>query len=151
MVHDADCENVPSSTGPSRALLGEDYRACLVEDDLYALAALRYLDRNPVRAGLVEDPITYTWSSCAIYAGGGSSHLITYHPSYLTLSRYPKVRRRHYRAILAPSSDPKFDGRDSRWSSQRAVGSPLFLARHLPPGARRGNIPVFMEILKLRS
>ena len=26
------------------------YRACLVEDDLYALAALRYMDRNPVRA-----------------------------------------------------------------------------------------------------
>jgi putative transposase len=71
------------------------YRACLVEDDLYALAALRYLDRNPVRAGLVEDPATYAWSSCTIYARGGSSRLITYHPSYLGLSRYPKVRERH--------------------------------------------------------
>ena len=44
------------------------YRACVVEDDLYALAALRYLDRNPVRAGLVADPATYPWSSCAAYA-----------------------------------------------------------------------------------
>ncbi len=33
------------------------YWACLVEDDTYALAVLRYLDRNPVRAGLVEDPL----------------------------------------------------------------------------------------------
>jgi REP-associated tyrosine transposase len=35
------------------------YRASLVEDDTYGLAALRYVDRNPVRAGLVADPSTY--------------------------------------------------------------------------------------------
>ena len=35
------------------------YRSCLVEEDTYALAALRYLDRNPVRAGLVNDPTIY--------------------------------------------------------------------------------------------
>ena len=35
------------------------YRACLVEEDLYALAALRYIDLNPVRAGLVEDPTSH--------------------------------------------------------------------------------------------
>ena len=34
------------------------FRACVVENDLYALAALRYMDRNPVRAGIVEDPAT---------------------------------------------------------------------------------------------
>ena len=43
------------------------YRACLIEDDTYGLAALRYLDRNPVRAGLVQDPTTYLWSICAAY------------------------------------------------------------------------------------
>lgn len=37
------------------------YRACLVEDDPYALAALRHLDQNPVRAGLVNDPTSYPW------------------------------------------------------------------------------------------
>ena len=31
------------------------FRACLVEDDSYALAALRYIDRNPVRAGIVHE------------------------------------------------------------------------------------------------
>ena len=46
------------------------YRACLVEDDLYALAALRYLDRNPVRTGLVPDPAVYPRSSCAAFALG---------------------------------------------------------------------------------
>ena len=46
------------------------HRAVVVEDDLYALTALRYLDRNPVRAGLGTDPTTYPWSSCAAYALG---------------------------------------------------------------------------------
>jgi len=106
------------------------YLACLVEDDLYALAALRYVDRNPVRAGLVADPATYPWSSCAAYAHGTPNPLITLHPSYLALSPYPKVRQRHYQALLAPTADPVADGRDPRWTTHRAVGSPAFLARH---------------------
>jgi putative transposase len=106
------------------------YWACLVEDDTYALAALRYLDRNPVRAGLVEDPAAYPWSSCAAYALGTPNPLISYHPSYLALSRYPKVRQRHYRALLAPSADPRADARDPRWTTERAVGSAPFLGRH---------------------
>lgn len=106
------------------------YLACLVEDDRYALAALRYLDRNPVRAGLVTDPATYPWSSCAAYARGAPNPLITLHPSYLALSPYAKVRQRHYQALLAPTIDPVADGRDPRWTTHRAVGSPAFLARY---------------------
>ncbi len=127
------------------------YRACLVEDDRYALAALRYLDRNPVRAGLVEDPTTYPWSSCAAYARGTPNRLITFHPSYLALSPYPKVRQRHYRTLLQPSPDPQADGRDPRWSSQRAVGSPAFLRRHLPPRGRRKVVLVPPQIQRLRG
>lgn len=127
------------------------YRACLVEDDLYALAALRYMDRNPVRAGIVEDPTTYGWSSCASYATGGPNRLIQFHPSYLGLSPYAKVRQRHYRAIIGPSSDPHLDGRDSRWTSQRAVGGPEFLRRHDPSGKRREIIPLPEQIRTFRN
>jgi len=122
------------------------YRACLVEDDVYALAALRYLDRNPVRAGLVADPATYRWSSCAAYALGVSNALVTVHPSYLALSPYPKVRQRHYRTLLLPSEDPRLDARDPRWTSQRAVGSPAFLNRYLPARGKRRTIPVPSQI-----
>jgi len=127
------------------------YRACLVEDDLYALAALRYMDRNPVRAGIVEDPAAYAWSSCASYALGARNHLIQFHPSYLGLSPYAKVRQRHYRAILAPSSDPHLDDRDSRWTSQRTVGSSEILNRHHPSGRRQGIIPLPEQIQGLRK
>jgi putative transposase len=125
------------------------FRACLVEDDLYALAALRYLDRNPVRAGLVEDPATYPWSSCAAYALGRPNPLITFHPSYLALSPYPKVRQRQYRTLLLPSPDPRLDARDPRWTTQRAVGSAAFLTRYLPARGRRRIIPVPPQIQAL--
>lgn len=114
------------------------YRACLVEEDTYALAVLRYLDRNPARAGLVEDPTTYPWSSCSAYALGAPNRVISFHPSYLALSPYAKVRQRQYRALLAPSPDPKADARDPRWSTQRVVGSPAFMARYGP--RRRGRL-----------
>ena len=100
------------------------------------------LDRNPVRAGLVEDPATDPWSSCAAYALGTPSRLITFHPSYLALSPYPKVRQRHYHTLLLPNPDPRLDARDPRWTSQRAVGSVAFLTRYLPRHARRRSVPV---------
>ena len=112
------------------------YRSCLVEADTYALAALRYLDRNAVRAGLVTDPTTYPWSSCAAYALGTPNPVITLHPSYLALSPYAKVRQRQYRTLLAPSADPRADAWDARWTTQRAVGSPAFMAPYV---ARRGR------------
>jgi putative transposase len=125
------------------------YHACLVEDDLYVLAALRYMDRNPVRAGIVEEPATYAWSSCAGYALGAANGLIAFHPSYLGLSPYAKVRQRNYRAILTSSSDPHLYARDSRWTSQRAVGSLDFLKRHHPSGRKRGIIPLPEQIRKV--
>ena len=67
---------------------------------------------------------------------GASNRLITWHPSYLALSPCPKVRQRQYRALLAPSADPRTDARDPRWT-QRAVGSPTFVARYVPRRGRR--------------
>lgn len=119
------------------------YWACLVEEDTYALAALRYLDRNPVRAGIVTDPTTYPWSSCAAYALGTPNRIITFHPSYLGLSRSAKVRQRQYHTLLAPNEDPRADARDPRWTTQRAVGSPAFMAPYVPRRGRRriGTMP----------
>jgi putative transposase len=113
------------------------YRSCLVEADPYALAALRYLDRNAVRAGLVQDPTTYPWSSCAAYALGTPHPVITLHPNYLALSPYAKVRQRQYRTLLAPTADPQAEARDPRWTTQRAMGSPAFMAPYVPRRGRR--------------
>ena len=111
---------------------GRRDRACLVEADTPALAALRSLDRNPVRAGIVTDLTTYSWSRSAAYVLETSNPLITFHPSYLALSPYPKSRQRQYRALVAPNPDLIADTHDPRWSTKRAVGTAAFVARYTP-------------------
>lgn len=39
-------------------------------DEAYARQLFRYVHLNPVRAGLVSDPLDYPWSSLAAYVGG---------------------------------------------------------------------------------
>jgi len=51
------------------------------------------------------------------YALGTANPRITFHPSYVALSPYVKVRQRHYAALLAPSVDPRLDAREARWSA----------------------------------
>jgi REP element-mobilizing transposase RayT len=45
------------------------YKAILVDADRYLLALVRYIHLNPVRAGLVERPEEYPWSSHRAYLG----------------------------------------------------------------------------------
>ena len=81
-----------------------------------------------MRAGLVDDPPAYPWSSCAAYALGTPNRLISFHPSYLALSPYAKVRQRHYRALLAPSEDPRTDA----WDPAGRVSAPWAPKRGSP-------------------
>lgn len=43
------------------------YRSALCFDESYLLAASLYIHFNPVKAKLVENPIDYRWSSCALF------------------------------------------------------------------------------------
>ncbi|NLO21519.1 MAG: transposase [Syntrophomonadaceae bacterium] len=45
------------------------YRSEKVEDDQYLLTVIRYIHRNPVKAGICRMPQEYPWSSCASYYG----------------------------------------------------------------------------------
>jgi putative transposase len=39
------------------------YKSCIVDADGYLLACQRYIELNPVRAGIVPDPAAYPHSS----------------------------------------------------------------------------------------
>jgi putative transposase len=47
------------------------YYSCPL-DTPHFCAALRYTELNPVRAGMVEDPVDYPWSSAAAHCGCGA-------------------------------------------------------------------------------
>lgn len=45
------------------------YRSSIVDAEGYLQACIRYIELNPVRAGMVADPVAYPWSSCRAHAG----------------------------------------------------------------------------------
>ena len=77
------------------------YRSCLVESARYVLACYRYIELNPVRARIVDDPRRYAWSSHLVNGGIGEDILATPHPEYLALADVPDVRFVRYRELFA--------------------------------------------------
>lgn len=51
------------------------YRATLVDTDGYLLVCHRYIDMNPVRAGIAVRPAEYPWSSYRHYALGADDQM----------------------------------------------------------------------------
>jgi len=76
------------------------FKSCLVQSDKYVLACYRYIELNPVRAKMVENPKDYRWSSYAFNAVGKESDLQTPHPSYLALGKSKESRLKKYRQIF---------------------------------------------------
>ena len=50
-------------------LLQGRFKAILVDRDAYLLALCRYVERNPVAAGIVRQPQDWPWSSCRAHLG----------------------------------------------------------------------------------
>lgn len=76
------------------------YRATLVDTEQYLFACMRYIELNPVRAGLVNRPGEYRWSSFRCNAFGALDKLVTHHPQYLSLASAATARQRAYRAMF---------------------------------------------------
>jgi putative transposase len=76
------------------------YKSSLVDSERYLLACHRYIELNPVRAGLAAHPGDYPWSSHSHYAGGKANDLISEHAAFLALGENPAERRAAFRALF---------------------------------------------------
>jgi putative transposase len=65
--------------GRSGTLWEGRFHSCLVPTEAYVLACHRYIELNPVRAGMVSAPEHYPWSSFAANASGREDSWITRH------------------------------------------------------------------------
>src|SRR5687768_4096313 len=73
------------------------FRSSLVQHQGYLLKCQRYIELNPVRAGMVQFPGTYAWSSYRANAELRSSALVTPHEEYLALGETSEERAEVYR------------------------------------------------------
>ena len=87
----------------SGALFDDRFKSSLVQSELYLITCLRYVELNPVRAGMVKDPGEYRWSSYGAHSFGDLPKLWTPHYVYLSLGETPKERQQKYRELISES------------------------------------------------
>ncbi len=75
------------------------HRSSLVQTEKYLLTCSRYIELNPVRAGMVHRPEEYRWSSYGVNGWGDSSWL-TPHEEYLRLGATTDERSYAYRKLF---------------------------------------------------
>lgn len=80
------------------------YKSSTISTDEYLLACCRYVELNPVRAGLVADPAKYRWSSYGSKCGEREQALLDFDPCYLELSDSPLLRAKKYAQWVAETT-----------------------------------------------
>lgn len=73
------------------------FKSPLIQDDDHALTVLRYIEANPLRAGMVADAGDYRWSSYAWHGLGRPDPLLSALPSWEQLGRTEVVRQTAWR------------------------------------------------------
>jgi putative transposase len=81
------------------------FKSCVVDADAYLLICQRYIELNPVRAGMVEKPEDYCWSSYHANGLGQQPKLWTPHPIYQGLGKTSEERADTYRSLFVGHID----------------------------------------------
>lgn len=76
------------------------YKSTCIQAERYFLACMTYIDLNPVRAGMVEQALSYPWSSHGHYAGQRKDKLITPHALIWELGNTPFAREAAYAEMV---------------------------------------------------
>lgn len=120
------------------------FKSCLILDPDYFLTCMRYIELNPVRAGMVGHPREYRWSSYRANGEGSENSCITAHPAYLSLGQDELARRQAYRQLVAgPTDETAMTLLRRATNANHVVGNSsamqelaTSLSHRLPPGQR---------------
>ena len=137
---------VNATHGRSGTLWGGRYKASIVESERYLMTCYRYIEMNPVRAGLVRHAADYRWSSHGHNAMGEDNDLIVEHALYQALEPSFEGRRSAYRELFPGRLDDALIGKIRDALNQERIladedfrtGIEAKLSRSLKP-AKRGR------------
>lgn len=117
------------------------YKSCLVQEEEYFLACQRYIELNPVRAGMVKHPEEYCWSSYRVNANGLHTGLIKPHPVYQALGLDDATRQAAYRELFKHELDvAMIDSIRRATNGNFALGGEQF-AEQISSALRRRVVP----------
>jgi putative transposase len=81
------------------------YKSSLIDTERYLLTCYRYIELNPVRAGMVKEAGDFKWTSYTAHALGQVNELIQDHSNYLALGATDETRRAAYQALFRHQVD----------------------------------------------
>ena len=128
------------------------YKAIVVEADQYALELSRYIHLNPVRAGIVEAPEHYRWSSYSSYVGNEQP------PPWLDVDfvqgmfNSPELpaRQQRYREFIEDLIGKQYDSPLQHTVASTILGSSDFveaiIADYLEQGIERPDLPALRAL-----
>ena len=76
------------------------YKSCVVDSDSYLFTLYKYIEMNPVKAGMVKNPADYIWSSYSRNALAKADELITDHKLHKALDKSIDQRCAAYKALF---------------------------------------------------
>lgn len=128
------------------ALFEGRYRATLIDSHRYLFACARYIEQNPVRAGMVSSAGEYRWSSYRANALGEVDDLVWPHAQFLALGATPQERTHAYRAMTDAWIDQRVVD-EIRSATHRgwALGDDEFICRVERTGRRAAPIRPIRE------
>lgn len=108
--------------------------SCLVDSAPYVLACYRYIELNPVRAGMIPATTVYEWSSHEANAGRVADPELSPHAEYVALSDDSRARCAAYEQLFQKGDDAQFlsEIRDATNGGYPLVGEKLKAALALP-------------------
>ena len=83
------------------------YKACPIMGDTCILRCQRYIELNPLRAGMVVDPADHAWSSHRGNSTDASDPVLVRHPVWLRLGNDSISRQRAWREFVMDVVDPE--------------------------------------------
>jgi putative transposase len=82
------------------------FRSCLTQEESYLLACQRYIELNPVRAGMVTHPADYRWSSYRANGQGEPDVVVRPHLAYTALGSDAASQQAAYRELFRFDLEP---------------------------------------------
>ena len=124
--------------GRSGTLWEGRFKCSPVETEGYFMACMRYIELNPVRAGMVARAEDFAWSSAAHHLGMRADRLVSEHPLFWQLGNTPFERQRRWRDLLEAGM-PEREAVEITEAALKgwALGSDAFLATQQEHASRR--------------
>jgi putative transposase len=99
-----------------------------IQDDGHLLVVLRYIEANPVRAGIVSDPKDYRWSSYGQHGLGLVDTLLDGFPEWEQLGPTEAERRRRWRLkARGPQKGDELTAVRDSLRTGRPLGTPAWV------------------------